>query len=158
MFWNLQHFFKTHQNFIMWNFKAFVWELSEILCDISNNGYFNISNGRVMRSTKPILSIFKRNLSFIIIHHPAKFHQNRSRTFWDNRYTHSHTHTQTHTHTDTYTRIENNTCTKNKVFGPGNNSHTMRNVLSNCLNCILKFKKRLITNKISVLYVSSRTS
>ena len=63
-------------------------------------GDFNISNGWGMRSTKAIHLIFERNLSLIIIHHPAKFHQNLSRTFWDNRYKESQTHTQ---HTQTHT-------------------------------------------------------
>ena len=36
--------------------------------------------GRGLRSTGPIHLIFERKLSFIIIHHPAKFYQNRSRT------------------------------------------------------------------------------
>ena len=62
-------------------------------------GNFKNLNGRGMRSTKPIHPIFERNLSFIILNHPAKFHQNRSRTVWDNRYknlqTDRHTHTQT---------------------------------------------------------------
>ena len=62
------------------------------------------------RSNEPIHPIFERNLSFMIIHHPAKFHQNRSRTFWDNRATHTHrqkyTHTDRNTHTDTYTLMK----------------------------------------------------
>ena len=63
---------------------------------------FNIFNGRGMHSTNPIDLIFERNRDIIIIHHPAKFHQNRSRTFWDNRPTH-HTHTDRHTDTQTHT-------------------------------------------------------
>ena len=67
-----------------------------------------------MGSAWPINSIIKRNLYFIITHQHAKFHQNRSRTFWDNRYKDSHTdrHTDRHIHAD-----ENNTCPKTKVSG-----------------------------------------
>ena len=57
------------------------------------------------RSNEPIHPIFERNLSFIIINHPAKFHQNRSTTFWENRGKRLHTHR--HIHAD-----KNNTCTK----------------------------------------------
>ena len=81
-------------------------------------GDFNISNGWGMRSTKAIHLIFERNLSLIIIHHPAKFHQNLSRTFWDNRYKESHTHTHTHTHTHRHIHAdENNTSPKTKFLG-----------------------------------------
>ena len=44
-------------------------------------GDFKISNGRGMRSIKQIQPIFEKKLYFIILHHPAKFHRNRSRTF-----------------------------------------------------------------------------
>ena len=71
---------------------------------------FNVSNGRIMHSTVSIHSIFERNLSFIIINHPAKFHKNWSRTFWDNRGKHSHT--DRHNDAD-----ENNTCPKTKFLG-----------------------------------------
>ena len=67
-----------------------------------------------MRSTGLIYPIFERNLSFIIIHHPAKFHQNRSRTFWDKSYKHAQTHTQTHTLTNTYVRMKK--CLSGRIF------------------------------------------
>ena len=75
---------------------------------------FNHSFGRGLRSINAIDIIFKRNLYFIIIHHPAKFHQNRSRTFWVNRVLHRQTDTHTHRqiHAD-----ENNTSPKTKFLG-----------------------------------------
>ena len=57
---------------------------------------FNYSFGQGMLFYQQIDRIFERNRAFIIIHHPAKFHLNQSRTFWDNRPT--NTHTDTHTH------------------------------------------------------------
>ena len=56
--------------------------ISAPLCEISKHSNenflrytdFKILFGRGMRSTKAIYFIFKRNLSFTIIHHPAKFH------------------------------------------------------------------------------------
>ena len=44
-------------------------------------GDFNISNRPGMRSTKVIHLIIDRNLSFILLHCPAKFHQNHLGTF-----------------------------------------------------------------------------
>ena len=93
-------------------------ELFEII-DIKTDRYgdFNISNGRGIHSTELIHLIIKSDLNFIILHHPAKFHQNRWRTFWDNRGKHSNTdtqtHTQTHRHTDRHIHAdENNTFQK----------------------------------------------
>ena len=83
-------------------------------------GNFNILNGRCMRSTGPIYLIFKRNRDIIIIHHPTKFNQNRSRTFWDNLGTDSQTHRHTYTHIDTQPRMKIKPLKKN-FFGPGKN-------------------------------------
>ena len=63
------------------------------------------SNGRGMRSTKPIQPIFKRNLYFIILHHPAKFHQIDWELF---KIIDIKTYTQTHRHIH---------AGENKVFG-----------------------------------------
>ena len=39
-------------------------------------GDFKTSNGRGMRSTEAILFMFDRDISFIVIHHPARFNYN----------------------------------------------------------------------------------
>ena len=67
-----------------------------------------------MHSTGPIDFIFERNLFFIIIHHPAKFHQNQSKTFLDYQLKELQAHTQTDRHIHAN---ENNTCQKIKFFG-----------------------------------------
>ena len=59
---------------------------------------FNHSFGQGLRSINAINLIFERNRDFIIIHRPAKFHENRLRTFWVNR--------RTDTHTDRYTPMK----------------------------------------------------
>ena len=71
---------------------------------------FNHSFGQGLRSINAINLIFERNRDFIIIHRPAKFHENRLRTFWVNRVTDRHTHRQIHAD-------ENNTSPKTKFLG-----------------------------------------
>ena len=110
-------------------FKYFVNCHIAPLCEISNDSMknclrynekswfyvdFNHSFGRGMLFYRPIDLIVERNRAIIIIHHPAKFHWNRSRTFWDNRTIHTQTdrHTHRHIHAD-----ENNTCPKSKILG-----------------------------------------
>ena len=98
-------------------------------CEISNNWIenflryseiswfyvdFNHSFGQGMLFYRPIDLIFERNRDFVIIHHPAKFHENRLRTFWDNRVTDTHTHRHTHRHIHA---DENNTSSKTKFLG-----------------------------------------
>ena len=71
---------------------------------------FNHSFGQGLRSIDAINLIFERNRDFIIINRPAKFHENRLRTFWVNRVTDRHTHRQIHAD-------ENNTSPKTKFLG-----------------------------------------
>ena len=103
------------------------------LCEISNDSIenflrysekswfyvdFNQSFGRGMLFYQPINLIFEKNWAIVIIHHPAKFHENRSRTFWDNRKIHTHTDRQTDRHTHRHMHAdENNTCPKTKFLG-----------------------------------------
>ena len=90
-------------------------------CEISNNWIenflryseiswfyvdFNHSFGQGMLFYQPIDLIFERNRDFVIIHHPAKFHENRLRTFWDNRVTDRHTDRHTDTQTDRDRQID----------------------------------------------------
>ena len=71
---------------------------------------FHYSFGRGLRSINAINLIFERNRAIIIIHHPAKFQENRSRTFWVNRVIHTQTDRQIHAD-------ENNTSPKTKFLG-----------------------------------------
>ena len=68
--------------------------------DICSSVDFNHSFGQGMRSIEEIDLIFKRNLYFIIIHIPAKFHKNRLRTFWVK------SESDKQTHTDRYTPVK----------------------------------------------------
>ena len=71
-----------------------------------------------MRSTKPIYHIFKKNMNSTFLHHPTKFHQNRSITFWDKVYKDSQKDTHIDRHTDRYIHIDkNNSCQKTQFLG-----------------------------------------
>ena len=97
----------------MWNFKAFQRYFFNIYKEIRrfHVGYM-ISFGRGMHSIIAIDLIFEKNLSFIIIHHPAQYHENRSITFWFYwKKKQNYRHTDTHTHAD-----ENNTSPKTKFL------------------------------------------
>ena len=50
--------------------------------------------------------IFERIVSFTIVDHLLKFHQNWSRTFGDKSYKYGQTHRQTDRHTDTSTPMK----------------------------------------------------
>ena len=120
------------------------------LCEISNDSIenflrysekswfyvdFNHSFGRGMLFYQPINLIFERNRAIIIIHHPAKFHENRSRTFWDNRTT--HTHRQTDRQTDTHRHIhadEKNTCPKTKFLGQVKSSQEDKRIINHSIS------------------------